>query len=508
MLLGEQTPRFSLVPSAPSSAGQEAIDLAASGGLILEPHQQYVLHGALGERRDGRWAASQVIYVCTRQNGKDGTAEAREAAGLYLFGEMLQTHTAHRYDTVQEHFRRVKALCIRLSDQTGNKRLKIKKISETNGDEFIELMSGQRVLFKTRSKLSGRGFSGNVVYLNEAMYLSDLGSILPSLSAQDAPQVWIMGSAPLNRPESDPLRKMMRRCRLHAKAKRKSGRVAYFEWSAHVDLGNQPDGSVRRLADVDITDERFWAQANPGLGRRITVDWIRNTELVTLTHEQFCVERLGLYEDIEEAADPVIPPEHWAACRSPQHDELPSVIVKPVVYAFEVSLDRKWSCIAAAGASSIHGTHVEIGENRPGTGWVIDRLLELQQTHAPTAIVCLPTGPAGGLLAEAETKGLKVGVPEGRDAKGEMKFHAVTAGDYAQACAAAYDAVTEHRWRHLGQGELDKAVANAEKRKTGDTWVFDRRGDVDISPLTAVTLAAWVSSLPAVKPRKKVSIYT
>ncbi len=491
MLLGEQTPRFSLVPSAPSSAGQEAIDLAASGGLILEPHQQHVLHGALGERRDGRWAASQVIYVCTRQNGKDGTAEAREAAGLYLFGEMLQTHTAHRYDTVQEHFRRVKALCQRLSDQTGNKRLKIKKISETNGDEFIELMSGQRVLFKTRSKLSGRGFSGQVVYLNEAMYLSDLGSILPSLSAQDAPQVWIMGSAPLNRPESDPLRKMMRRCRLHAKAKRRSGRVAYFEWSAHVDLGKQPDGSIRRIADVDITDERYWAQANPGLGRRITADWIRNTELVTLTHEQFCVERLGLYEDIEEAADPVIPPADWQRCMKPE-----SKRVDPVVFAFEVSPDRSWSNIAVSCESTLGGTHVEIIDNRQGTGWVIDRLIELRDAWSPRAIVCLPSGPAGGLLAEAERKGLKVGVPEGKDTKGEPKHHAVTAGDYAQACAGAFDAIVEHRWRHLGQGELDKAAANAEKRKAGDTWVFDRRGDIDISPLSSAALAAWVASLP------------
>lgn len=501
MLLGEQTPRFSLVPSAPSSAGQEAIDLAASAGLFLEPHQQYVLHGALGERRDGRWAASQVVYVVPRQNGKDTTAEAREIGGLYLFGEMLQTHTAHRYDTVQEHFRRVKKLCITLSDQTGDRLKKLKKISETNGDEFIELMSGQRVLFKTRSKLSGRGFSGQVLFLNEAMYLSDLGSILPSLSAQDAPQVWWMGSAPLPRTESDPLRHLVRKCRAQARVKRQrgAGRIAFFEWSAHVELGPQPDGSVKRLTDVDITNTAYRAQANPGLGGRLGAEWVENVELATMTHEQFCAERLGLYEDIEEAADPVIPPEHWAACESPQLGELASVIVKPVVYAFEVSLDRKWSCIAAAGASSVHGTHVEIGENRPGTGWVIDRLLELQAAHTPTAIVCLPSGPAGGLLAEAETKGLKVGVPEGRDAKGELKLHTVTAGDYAQACAAAYDAITDHRWRHLGQGEFDKAVANAEKRKTGDTWVFDRRGDVDISPLTAATLAAWVSSLPVIE---------
>lgn len=474
------------------------IDLAASAGLILEPHQELVQHGALGERRDGRWAASQVVVVECRQNGKDVNAEARELGGLYLFGERLQTHTAHRYDTVQEHFRRVRKWCEILSDQTGNRRLKLKKISETNGDEFIELMSGQRLLFKTRSKLSGRGFSGDVLFLNEAMYLSDLGSILPSLSAQDAPQVWWMGSAPLPRVESDPLRNVMRKCRAQAAGRRRrSGRVAYFEWSAHVDIGRLPDGSIRRLADVDITDKKLWAQANPGLGRRLTVDWIENVELATMTHEQFCAERLGLYEDIEEAADPVIPPADWHACRSAE-----SEIVKPVVYAFEVSMDRRWSVIAAAGRSSEHGTHVEIGENRQGTGWVVARLLELQQEHAPTAIVCNPHGPAGGLLADCETAGVKVGIPNGLAADGGLKYRQVTSADYAQACAAAYDAIVEHRWRHLGQGELDKAVGKAEKRQTGSTWVFDQRGGIDISPLRAVTLAAWASSLPVPEPSK------
>jgi hypothetical protein len=481
VLLGEQVPRYQLVPSAPSSAGQEAIDLAASAGLILEPAQQLVLHGALGERRDGRWAASQVVVVKPRQNGKDAIAEAREIAGLYLFGEMLQTHTAHRYDTVQEHFRRVRELCKKLSDQTGDKRLKIKRISETNGDENIELMSGQRVLFKTRSKLGGRGPSPQVIFLNEAMYLADLGSLLPSLSAQDAPQVWWMGSAPLRRIESEPLRKLMRKCRAQAQAgRRRSGRVAYFEWSAHVDLGIQPDGSFRRLGDVDVGNRKYWAQANPGLGRRITVDWVETAELATMTTEEFAVERLGLYEDTEEVADPVIPPADWQACRS---DE--SEIVKPVVYAFEVSMDRKWSVIAAAGRSSEHGTHVEIGENRQGTGWVVARLLELQQEHAPTVIVCNPSGPAGGLLPDCADAGLEV-----------VK---VTGTEFAQACQAAYDDVIEHRWRHAGQAALDKAVSGATKRTVGDAWVFDRRGDIDISPLVAVTLAAQRVDIPQEK---------
>ncbi len=136
------------------------------------------------------------------------------------------------------------------------------------------------------------------------------------------------------------------------------------------------------------------------------------------------------------------------------------------------------------------------------------RLLELQQTHAPTAIVCNPHGPAGALLADCEKAGVKVGIPTGRDAAGQPKYRNITSADYAQACGAAFDAIAEHRWRHLGQGELDKAVANAEKRQTGNTWVFDQRGDVDISPLVAVTLAFGVAGRPVAAPMEPVLIVT
>jgi len=107
---GSQTPTYQLVPPAKSSAGQETIDLAASAGLILEPHQQLVLHGALGERPDHRWAAFEVGVVEPRQNGKGGIVAARQLAGLYLFGEALQTYTAHRMDSVMEGFHKIRAV--------------------------------------------------------------------------------------------------------------------------------------------------------------------------------------------------------------------------------------------------------------------------------------------------------------------------------------------------------------------------------------------------------------
>jgi hypothetical protein len=76
------------------------------------------------------------------------------------------------------------------------------------------------------------------------------------------------------------------------------------------------------------------------------------------------------------------------------------------------------------------------------------------------------------------------------------KVRAVSGRDYTQACAAAFDDIVEHQWRHIDQPELNMAATGAAKRPTGDAWVWDRRGTVDISPLTAVTLAAWAAGRP------------
>ena len=484
------------MPSAVSqAAGQEAIDLAASGGLHLDPAQQAVLRGGLGERADGRWAASQVVTVAPRQNGiKGGVFEARAAAGIYLFGERDILHTLHRYDSALDAFARFERLAVALSDQTGDPRLKLKLISRTNGDEYVELMNGAKVTFKTRAQQMGRGGSRQVIFLDEAMVLKDISALLPSLAAQDAPQIWWGGSAPLPTVESDRWRTLIRQCRGYCRAGRRPRRLAFTEWSAHVDLGRQPDGSVRTIADVDHTDRLLWAQANSTLGRRMTVEWVSTAELTLMSKAEFCRERLGLYDDIgEETPESVIDQKDWKACRLPD-----SRASGQRVFAFEVALDRSWSQIAVGAPSELgpNLTHVELVDNRPGTGWVVERLVELRDRWKPDAIVCNPAGPAGGLLPDCKRAGLDIGIP---DEKGRIV--PVSATDYKQACQSALDAIVGHRWAHIGQKPLDVAVSNTTCRNVGDAVVFDRRGKIDIGPFTAVTLAAWASGRPSPPPK-------
>jgi hypothetical protein len=251
-------------------------------------------------------------------------------------------------------------------------------------------------------------------------------------------------------------------------------RLAYFEWSA--DEGAEHD------------DPEAWAQANPALGLRISADFIR-TERLALPADDWARERLGIFPEDVDTTEPAIDQDDWKACIN--RDSRP---LDPVVFAFEVSIDRKWGVIGAAGLSNTgpNRTHVELVDNRRGTGWMVQRLIELRDKQSPTAILCNPAGPAGGLLPSCEKAGLVVGVPDSADSKGKTKYRSLTGRDYAQACQAAYDDITEHRWCHFGDDPvLNVAVGGAGKRTVGDAWVFDRRGAVDISALVAVALAGW-----------------
>jgi hypothetical protein len=77
---GWQEPPIQTAPPSVSSAGQEAIDLAAKAGLKLDPWQQHVLRVGMGEAPDGSWSAFEVAVNVPRQNGKGGIIEARESA--------------------------------------------------------------------------------------------------------------------------------------------------------------------------------------------------------------------------------------------------------------------------------------------------------------------------------------------------------------------------------------------------------------------------------------------
>lgn len=458
-VVGRQEPRLSSVPDYHGSSGPEAIELAAMAGLYLDPWQQLVLTGSLGERLDGRWAAFEVGVVVPRQNGKDGLLEARQLAGLFLLGERLIIHTAHQFDTSLEAFRRL----LTLIEGSEDLSRRVKRVSRAHGEEGIELLSGQRVRFRTRTKGGGRGFSGDLLILNEAMIIpkSAHGATLPTLSARPNPQVWYTGSAvDQDIHEHGEVLASVRERGVSGK----DPALAYFEWSV--------DAELDQVAEV-AGDEEAWAEANPALGVRISSEHVA-FEHRSMDARTFAVERLGVGDwPVLGVAGQGIPVEAWDACADRE-----SAPGDPVCFAFDVRPDRSMASIGVAGMRADGHRHIEVVEHRKGTGWIPGRLAELVERHQAMSVHYDQGSPAASLAASIEALG--------------VKLEPVSLREHAQACGLIFDGVEERSIRHLGTAELSAAIRGAVKRTVGDAWLWSRKSSaVDISPLVACTIALW-----------------
>ena len=472
MRLGAQFPRVLAVPDSAVSfeAGLEAAELAESVGLVLDSWQQFALVQACAERVDQKWAAFEVGLVVPRQNGKGAVIEARELAGLFLFGEQLIIHTAHEYKTAAEAFLRVSQLI----ENSDSLRPLVKSIRTSHGEEGIELRSGARLRFLARSKGSGRGFSCDCLILDEALFLGAeaMRATIPTMSARThvtdgGPQVFYTSSPGYPVPEADHLRNVRERALAGGQK-----RLCYMEWSAPDEARSTPQ------------DPEWWYLSNPALGIRIEADFVEGEfEAFGADPEGFAVERLGIWPDPAGADGLGEFRRRWISDGTADHE-----IVGVPTFAVEVAWDRSAAAIGVCGVCVDGVAQVEVAEYRAGTQWVAGRVAELAGKWRRSKIWLDPGGPAGSLLPDL------VNVP----------LELMTTRQAGQAHAYMIDGIVAGTIRHRPDEPLDLAVAGSKRRPLGDAFAWDRKAAVDMCPLTAVTAAAFAHSL--VPPRTKVRV--
>lgn len=513
-IYGHQRPRIACIPYACSrAAGEETLDLGEAAGLGLDDWQRWSVLQAMGTLETGLWAAFEVGIEAPRQNGKNKIAEARQLSGLYLLGEELILHTAHEFKAASEHFLRMRNL-IESHDWLISKTAAIRT---SHGDETIEMRPtptlifgsrgvqvrksvAPRLRFIARSRGSGRAFTCNCLFYDEAMILSaeQVGASLPTLSAVANPQVWYMGSAGM--PDSTQLDSVRKRgVAGNARA------LVWLEWSI------DPHNSMCRRgcqAHDDRGNPESWAKANPGLGIRISLEHIAR-EYDGMPEKEFDRERLGVGDwPPDEMGWAVIPEEIWDSCAITEPPRprkfVAAVDVTPDQSAASLIIGSLVDLPAGPDSSGqpqppARRTLVEIGQDpggledhRAGTDWVIPRLLELKARHDTrlAAVIIDKNSPAAVLFTAADNAGLTVTVP--------------TAADATQACAQFYSAAGGPKLpgqtipaaaplAHLAQPDLRKAVAGVARADVGDgLFRWTRKATtVDISPLCAATLALW-----------------
>lgn len=456
-------PAHMWVPAHASSSGTEAAEFAESCGMVLDAEQRMVLEGILAETPEFKWSAYEAAIVAPRQNLKTFVLRALVLAKLYLFDDRLIVWSAHEFSTTSEAQRDLE-LTIESYDHL---RKRVKRVSHENGQEGVELFGDRRIRFKARTKTGGRGLTGDTIILDEAMKLpaASMGALLPTLSARPNPQVVYAGSAGDATESADVLRSVRDRGRVGGEP-----RLAFFEWCADrracvvQRCDHRPGTSGCVLDDVELL-----GQANPALGKRLSVDTLM-AERRALPAAEFMRERFGWWEDPEESVDG-IPVEVWAECLDAQSQ------VIPAAFGVFTAVDLSWSAISVAGRRDDGLVHVEVVEYRQGTEWVAARAAQLHKQHA-VPVVVLPTGPRSSIgddLAKAGVVPLEA-----------------SAQDLMTGCGTLLDQVLRREVRHIGQPELDMSVAKGRRRLVGDAWTWALRASaIDISPLVASTLALW-----------------
>jgi phage terminase large subunit-like protein len=439
--------------------GDAAIRLAASAGLILDEWQQLVLRESLGVRADGKWAAFSSCVIVPRQNGKGAILEALALAGLFLFECELIVWTAHEMKTAKEGFRRL------VSHITGTPDLKRKvaKIKHGNDDRGIELKDGRRIQFLARSSGSGRGFTGDLVILDESYELDAdvMAALLPTLSAVPNPQIWYTSSAPMAKSEQ-----------LHAVRKRAIAggqpRLAFFEWSA--------------APDADPRSEEAWAQANPSYPHRVDNEAIESEwgEFnADVDPSKFWRERLGRPDEPEGDADRPIPIETWNTLA----DDASLGTDSTLRLALDAPPDRRSATFAVAGVRTDNLLHVQIRLHCHPTqngdqslkDRVVEAALQLCEGHK-VSLILPPSSPARAWKADL----IAAGVP----------LDEMVPAEYAEACGRITDAVNDGTLRHRNQPEMNAAVAGLAARVAGDVEAWSRRNSsANIAPFVAATCA-------------------
>lgn len=431
----------------------EMVDLAELAGLVLDPWQVIGAEGATRVRPDGKWSAFQVAILANRQNGKGSVMEARQLAGLFVWGSRLQVHTSHEFRTAQKHFERI----LMLIESTPTLDRMVQKVRRADGEESIESREGTVLQFMARSLKSGRGITGDDVYLDEAFALKRqmMASLMSTMSARSVannPQMWLASSAGM--PESDVLWGIR-----EAGMSGSDPRLAYMEWSA-------PD-------DADPDDPQVWADANPALGIRISEDFVRS-ERASLGDEEFKRERLGIWARL--GGESVFPPAAWGA--------LVDESSKPgerIVLVVEIAGNRESASIVAVSTRADDAVHVEVIDHRDGTSWIGHRLRELRDRHSPEGIWAIAGGHVDSMMPAWRRDGVSVRL---------MKFP-----DYIKACGVFFSLVVDGKIRHLGDPILDDAVEGVAQTWTRDraSFYWSRKDStVDITALVGVTVGVGV----------------
>lgn len=462
-------------PGARGTYGDVVADVAERMRRTLDPSQRLAVNALTSHGPHGRWLALEGCVKEPRQNGKTGgIVTPIVMTDLFVFDADRIAWTAHLFKTCREAFADHKLLI----DGVDEFRRRVKKITEANGEESIELVTGARIDYLARSKGGGRGLGGKRVVIDEALFFAadQAGALLPILAAREDPQITYASSA--CKVESGQLRTLTKRGRSGSDPS-----LIFVEFCApggYTDPGCRLGTNCTHALGIPgcvLDDPDYWRAANPAMAyNRIDLEFMRAMRR-TLTPLEFAREFLGWDEAGPDGDGPKHPldPDGWgdtAVQASP--DRRPPV-------AFFITITPTHEAVIAVAADRPAGDpdgrpHVELADRIPASG-LAGRLKELAKTWQGARFGGGKAGPVAG-MAEA---GLPVDV------------ELLAPAEMAQACRH-HEQLTEARgYTHRADPDVDVSFATAVSKAAGDgLWLWDWRESINLAPVAAMTGALWL----------------
>jgi len=502
-LLGSATPRLYVPPlvqgrpgpcgcgcglTPETSRGFSAVRFAEDVLEIgLFPWQRWLFIHALELRPDGRFRFRTILVLVARQGGKTTWVEVKNLWKMFVLRVPLVIGTAQNLDISEESWDKA----IEIVESVPDLSAEVRHVDRTNGKKALKLANGSRWKIAAASRRGGRGLAGDDVNLDELREhhsWESWAAVTKTTMARRNAQVYAYSNA--GDDKSVVLNDLQAQGRA-AVANPASGDESFglFEWSAPDDVRCtcvRPEG--QHALDCRLRDRAAMAQANPSLGYEggVTVEALESAlgtdpEPVYLTE---CMCRR-----VPNIAPAVIPEAVWTA-RGDLTVERPD---PPVCFALAVSWpDAEFGTIGLAGrlASELA---VQVVDHRPGVGWMVERAGELADRHPNCGFVLDEAGPGGQLKADLLAAGFTV-QPKDKPPTGRRALVIPTMREVGQAFGGFHSGVcgASADIRHYDQQELADALAAAQTRPVGDAQTWARKTSAaDISPLEAVTLAAW-----------------
>lgn len=450
-------PRFATrrTPSRASLGAQVAAVSDALGQPLL-PWQRYVADVATELDNSGLPAFREIVVSVPRQAGKTTLVLVMQLQRC--IGWATAQRVAYTAQTGQDARKKLLDDQVPILDRSPLRHA-VAKINRAQGNEGVLFRNGSRIDVLASTDSAGHGKTLDLGVLDEVF--ADIDdrreqAILPAMITRPAAQLLIVST--MGTDESVYLNRKVEVGRSFVEAGRTDG-IAYFEWSAD-------------LSTSDPHDPATWQGCHPGLGHTIRLQEFHHAH-ETMSEGEFLRAMLNVKASADERA---IPQAAWdAAC-----DEF-AAVEQPACFAVEVTPERSAAVIVAASAD---GT-VEVVDHQPGVAWVVERLQAITVRH-PVPVVVDSGGPAGGLAHELEAVGVRV--------------ERLTTRQIVDACGVFFDAVLAGKVTVRRDVALDVAASSVTKRTVGDAWLWSRRGDSDVSPIIAATLAYVQATLRSAEP--------